>query len=35
MPSACPPWPTDIPGQTARERSEAARSYTPPGDTIH
>ena len=34
LPSVCPPWPTDGPGQTARERNEAAGSYTTAGDTI-
>jgi phosphoglycolate phosphatase-like HAD superfamily hydrolase len=33
-PSVCPQWPTDIPGQTAEERNEAARSYTTPRGTI-
>src|SRR6202012_6162871 len=33
-PSVCPPWPTDGPGQPARERNEAAGSYTTAGDTI-
>jgi hypothetical protein len=33
-PSACPPWPTDITGQTAGERNEAAGSYTTTRDTI-
>ena len=33
-PSVCPQWPNDIPGQTAEERNEAARSYTTPWGTI-
>jgi hypothetical protein len=34
LPSACPPWQTDSLGQTARERNEAAASYTTTGGTI-
>jgi hypothetical protein len=29
-----PPWQTDITGQTAGERNDAARSYTTPWGTI-
>jgi hypothetical protein len=32
--SACLPWPTETPGQTAGERNEAAGSYTTSRDTI-
>jgi hypothetical protein len=33
-PSACLPWQTDTPGQTAEERNEGARSYTTVRGTI-